>query len=610
MRVYTLLLTTTVWILASIAMAPAGHAASFTQPTFVRQIGQAGHAFVYPWGLATAMDGTLLTSDYNNFNIKRFTTSGSYVGAFGSSGTGPGQFNQPYSVAVDPNDGSIYVADPVQHQVLKFNPSGSWLYSINVSAPDLTPYVYIPYLTVAANGWVYVVHSHNTSPTFTHRVLVYDSTGNLLNEFGVNGTGAGQFGDIRGIGTDAIGDVIVADNDNGCIQVFDATGHFKYQFGAKGTGPGQLSSDLRGLTVDGAHGWIYVVDAGHATVHKFDTAGNWLLDIGQTGTGPGQLGGARAATIGHDGNIYVSDYANFRINGYTPTGTYLGQVPNPAMGPPNGGFNLPQGIAVDSVNGFVYVMDTFNQRLEQFTLTGTFVRTWGARLDQLLAPDAMDYPRGVAVDPTNQNVWVDDTRAADVKQYTSSGAFVSDFGGSQGTASNQLFYNYGIHVGGNGLLYIADGHNTRIKITDKAGNTQQLLPCGIPNGTGPALYGCTDVTLDSAGNIYAASVNENLIYKWDPSGNLLMKFGTTGSGPGQLSQPYGVVVSGNRLYVDENGNSRISVFDLNGNFIGMWGSKGNSGKYQFNSPKGIAVDSAGLIYVVDTQNQRVEVFQP
>jgi DNA-binding beta-propeller fold protein YncE len=89
-----------------------------------------------------------------------------------------------------------------------------------------------------------------------------------------------------------------------------------------------------------------------------------------------------------------------------------------------------------------------------------------------------------------------------------------------------------------------------------------------------------------------------------------MKFGSTGSGPGQLSQPYGVAISGNRLYVDESGNSRISVFDLNGNFIGMWGSKGPSGKYQFNAPKGIAIDSAGLIYVVDTQNQRIEVFQP
>src|SRR5205814_10015624 len=139
--------------------------------------------------------------------------------------------------------------------------SGTWLYSISISGAGLVPYVYVPYLTVARNGWVYVVHSHNASPTFTHRVLVYDSSGNFLNEFGVNGTGAGQFGDLRGIGTDAAGNVYVSDNDNGCIHVLDATWPFLCQFGQKGPGAGQLGADLKGLKVDGAYGLVYFVGA-------------------------------------------------------------------------------------------------------------------------------------------------------------------------------------------------------------------------------------------------------------------------------------------------------------------------------------------------------------
>src|SRR5438270_11083065 len=107
-RMLAVLAITSVLLAASLA-TPAS-AATFVAPTWTKQIGGPGRAFVYPWGIATAIDGTILVGDYVNGNIKRFDTSGTFLGQFGSLGGGNGQFQQPNSVAVDPSDGSIYVS--------------------------------------------------------------------------------------------------------------------------------------------------------------------------------------------------------------------------------------------------------------------------------------------------------------------------------------------------------------------------------------------------------------------------------------------------------------------------------------------------------------------
>ena len=116
-------------VAASVA-GEAGHlqaASASTTPTYVRTIGHVGDAFVYPWGMATepavggAWDGDVIVGDYNNYNVKVFQPNGTYVTSFGSRGADPGEMGQPYGIAVDPNDGSIYVADLNNRRVDKFS---------------------------------------------------------------------------------------------------------------------------------------------------------------------------------------------------------------------------------------------------------------------------------------------------------------------------------------------------------------------------------------------------------------------------------------------------------------------------------------------------------
>ena len=87
-------------------------------------------------------------------------------------------------------------------------------------------------------------------------------------------------------------------------------------------------------------------------------------------------------------------------------------------------------------------------------------------------------------------------------------------------------------------------------------------------------------------------------------------WGTTGSGPGQLSSPSGIAVDAAGLvYVTDQNNSRVCKFTSTGQFILAWGSVG-SGPGQFHSPTELTIDNAGQILVVDYGNNRVQVFTP
>ena len=574
-----------------VAITPAS--ADVPDVTYVRTIGGPGHAELYAWGMATDIDGNILVGDYNNYVVARYSTTGNLMQTFSGMGDGPGETRQPYGLTVDPNDGSIYVADLNTHEIEKFNANGT--FNKTLSYWD---WRYAPRVAANSEGNLYVVDSHNVSPDFRDVIHVHDSDGNWLFDFGASGSGPGQLGIIRGIAIGPNDEVYLGDAQQRLIHVFDKNGNFQFAFGGS-----WLGYDPRGIAVDHDNGWLYIADASEGEVEKYDLAGNHLATFGELGPGPGQLGGAREISIGLDHRVYVADYTNWRVNIYNPNGTYAGEIPNPPQPPPNGGFNQPEGLAVHPTTGDVYVTDTFNHRMQRFTNDGEFVSAWGWRGRD--DPYAMDYPRGAHVDPATGNVWMNNTRSGDIKVFSPSGQFLERLG-SQGSGQNQFFYARGIHVAADGRVYVPDSGNIRLKVIDKSNNLIWTRPCGTAatDTNNFITEGCTGVTVDDAGNVYAAAVTEHRVYKFSRSGQLLAKWGA----PGQLRGPYDVAIYDGQLFVSELQNARISVFDLNGAYQGSFGSRG-SGPGQLASPNQLAFDSDGLLYVADKGNERVTVFQ-
>jgi len=103
---------------------------------------------------------------------------------------------------------------------------------------------------------------------------------------------------------------------------------------------------------------------------------------------------------------------------------------------------------------------------------------------------------------------------------------------------------------------------------------------------------------------HSTSASLNFVTKWGTQGTF-----TSGSATGEFDSPEGVAVnsSSGDVYVTDTNNNRIQVFNADGSFKTSWGPAA-SGDWSFNKPKGIAIDSSGEVYVVDTNNHRIKKF--
>lgn len=574
--------------------------AAYTAPTYQRTIGRPGHAGVYAWGMATGIDGTIYVSDYINYTVRQYTTGGTLIRSIGTRGSGPGKLGIPYSIAISPVDGSLWVADRDSGEFEHYSATGAYINTLPAYVFGATiPYAYSAWIAVNSKGELVQVNSHVLPEDFEHRIVIRKPTdGSVVRVFGARGSGNGQFGVLHGIGIGPNDTMYVMDQGNHRVQVFDANGNFVRAFaGGGGKGPGKIPGDSRGIAVDKDNGWVYVVDSGESQVEKFDLNGNHLATWGSEGAAAGQFrDGGRQVTVGLDHKVYVADYGNFRVNVYSSSGAFQRTIPSPVPGPPEGGFNQASDVAVRYSTGDVYVTDTFNHRVQRFDSSGDFVQAWGFR--GTTDPYALNYPRGVAIDQSNGNVWINNTRQGNVKGYTANGTYVDTIG-SQGTGADQFSYAYGIWVDQNGRLVVPDSRNGRIKMVNQSGTNLWTKTCGTTSSG--ILMGCTGAVTDSAGNVYAAAVTENRIYKFSPTGTLIKKISAG------LRGAYGITIIDDQLYVSEMSANRISVLDLDGNLQGRFGSKG-SAHGQFSKPMGLASDLAGNLYVMDQANERVEVF--
>ena len=114
--------------------------------------------------------------------------------------------------------------------------------------------------------------------------------------------------------------------------------------------------------------------------------------------------------------------------------------------------------------------------------------------------------------------------------------------------------------------------------------------------------------MDGAGNVFVADYNNHRIQKFTSTGAFLAKWGSRGTGDGQLQRPRGAAVDGaGNLYVADTANNRIQAFTSSGAFLARWSNEG-SDDWQFDQPVAVAVDSSGNVYVANTVNHRIQTF--
>jgi DNA-binding beta-propeller fold protein YncE len=165
----------------------------------------------------------------------------------------------------------------------------------------------------------------------------------------------------------------------------------------------------------------------------------------------------------------------------------------------------------------------------------------------------------------------------------------------------------GLAMDDNDRLFVSDPGLHHILVFDATHKAEDVITEGMVSPGGLAL--------DKENRLlYVADVelDQVLVYDAD-SFKLLRKIGTTGhkhelTTPGDFSKPTAVAVDqdGN-LYVCDTLNNRIEIFDADAKFVSTFGKAGDGPGY-FARPKGVAIDSDGHIWVADGMQDRVQVF--
>ena len=250
------------------------------------------------------------TDAYGYTNAEDISSGYGYSVQWGSEGSGDGQFNNPYGIAIDAND-NVYVADYNNHRIQKFDSSGNFISKWGSEGSGDGQFFIPSSVATDLSGNVYVAEWGN------NRIQKFDSSGNFISKWGSIGSGDGQFNTPTGMVTDLSDNVYVADYNNHRIQKFDSSGNFIAKWGSQGSGDGQLNYPY-GIAIDSSNS-VYVTEAGNHRIQKFDSSGNFIAKWGSQGSGDGQFNEPPSVATDSSENVYVADNNNHRIQKFTPT---------------------------------------------------------------------------------------------------------------------------------------------------------------------------------------------------------------------------------------------------------------------------------------------------
>jgi sugar lactone lactonase YvrE len=399
---------------------------------------------------------------------------------------------------------------------------------------------------------------------------------------------------IAGVATDPLGNVYATDVTNHLV-VKVATNGVLTVVGAIAPGP----SDIVPLAAD-ASGNVFVAET--CAIEKIDSNGvvSTFAGVGVCGySGDGGLASlARlynpgGMTVDAGGNVYIADAGNNRIRKVTPQGIIStvagnGQTSFTGDGVPATSTALygPWAVAVDPT-GVLYIADTLNERIRRVDAAGVIT--------------------------------------------TIAGGNGGGFSGDGGPATAATFnYPLAIALESDGALDIADENNNRVRRITPDGIIQSIAGTGVVNFTGDlgpgslaTLNNPASVAADAAGNVYIADSLNSRVRRIDPSGTITTyagngNYGFAGDGWGArgavLNHPSFVLVdpSGD-VYFSDSSNNRVRKIAANGilttiaggGAYGFAGDGGPAAQALLNQPLGIALDSAGNLYIADYGNNRV-----
>lgn len=583
------------------------------------------------------------------------------------------QLSAPSGVAVD-SVANIYIADTGNGCIRKVSNgiittvAGIYLEDapLGDNGPAIGAGLSAPSgVAVDSAGNIYIADTYNCRIRKVSKGVITTVAGSACGFAGDSGPAtSARLNYPFGVAVDSTGNIYIADTFNNRIRKVSTTGiittiagNGTFAFGGDG-GPATSAQlgEPNDVTVDSA-GNLYIVDTFNNRIRKVSVSGT-ITTVAGNGTagisgdnGPAtsaQLDYPSAAALDSAGNIYIADYQSSLIRKISGNGTITTVAGNTKYGfsgdsapATNAQFDPVVGINLDSA-GNVYITDAENCRIRRVaggivtTVAGSGICGFGG--DNGPATSALlNSPFGRNAVDSAGNLYIADSNNNRIRKVsngvitTVAGTGRAGFAGDNGPAvSAQLSFPTSVALDSAGNLYITDQQNHRVReisngiIVTVAGN-------GLVSGTGnngPAVSAGlgypTDIAVDSAGNLYIADgqviyeVSKGIITTVAGPG----VYGTEGdNGPATsayLIDAAGVAVdSAGNLYIADSFENRIRkvsngiITTIAGNgSSGFGGDGGPATGALLSFPRGVAVDANGNVYVGDTDNNRVRLLTP
>jgi sugar lactone lactonase YvrE len=210
--------------------------------------------------------------------------------------------------------------------------------------------------------------------------------------------------------------------------------------------------------------------------------------------------------------------------------------------------------------------------------------------------------------PRGSQTYCDDSDLHPIVRFDPHGNVVTEFG------SRMFQWPHGLYVDSEGNVWVTEagsgqspsgrvfGHQV-FKFSPSGELLMTLGEAGV-SGSDPYHFTApSDVITNAQGEIFVVDGHNangnNRIVKYTRDGRFIKEFGETGYGPGQLRGPHAIAMDpAGRLFVADRGNQRIMVFDQEGNFLSKW--------TQFGMPSDIWISDDGTIYVADSESDMTE----